>query len=80
MPRTLKGADRQQSIDVADGGIGITGASTSSRQGTPRRRSPRGLASDVPALLPPAGARRNDRGGVGGGSKVRNWRLWRLED
>lgn len=72
MARTLRGAGKQKSVGVADGGIGSSSPSTSSSQGTPRRRSPRGLASDVPDPLPPAGARKNERGGVGSRPKVRS--------
>ncbi|CAN0544514.1 unnamed protein product, partial [Laminaria digitata] len=71
MPRALKGGDKKQPVGVPDGGIGSSSSSSSS-QAAPRRRSPRGLASDVPPLpAPAAGVRRNDRGGVGGRSKVR---------
>lgn len=81
MPRTPKGAGKQKSAGVADIGIIDSSTSTSSSQGTPRRRSPRCLASDIPALPPPARARRSDRGGGGGGgvSKVRSRRVRGVE-
>lgn len=72
MPRTPRIAGKL--ADVVAGGSDSTRSNTGSSQGTPRRRSPRGLpsASDVtPPILPPAGVKRGSRGSVGGGSKVR---------